>query len=184
MNRKLVTVLLIVALIALLIVASVWYNNLKEEYDGAANPGISAGSTSSEAAPDFTVYDSEGNSVNLSDKFGKPIVINFWATWCGPCKVELPAFEAMYDKYGEDVEFMMVNMTNGRETEDGVKEFLSRQGHEFPVYYDKDMSAAVVYNLRTIPRSVFINADGSISNTHMGVLSEDALEAYIENLIK
>ena len=184
MNRKVLTIILIVALVALLIVASVWYNNLKDEYANVPAGPESGENSSAEAAPDFTVYDGEGNAVNLSDKFGKPIAINFWATWCGPCKIELPAFDNLYAKYGDQVEFMMVNMTNGRETEEGVKDFVASNGYSFPVYYDLDMSAAITYNLRTIPRSVFINSDGTISATHMGVVSEDALEAYIEAIIE
>lgn len=182
MNRKILTIILIVLFAALLIAATVWYNKLSKNYD---NGNITEDSDqSAEIAPDFTVYDAEGGSVKLSDKLGKPVVINFWATWCGPCKMELPAFQNMFDKYGDEVEFMMVNMTNGRETEDGVKEFISNNGLSFPVYFDKDMDAAVTYNLRTIPRSMFINSDGTIANSHIGVLSEDSLEKYIENIIK
>ena len=68
-------------------------------------------------APDFTVYDLEGNEVHLTDFFGKPIIVNFWASWCGPCKMEMPDFDVAYNTYKDDIVFLMVNMTDGsRET--------------------------------------------------------------------
>ena len=89
-------------------------------------------------APDFTVLDKDGNTVRLSEKFGKPIVINFWATWCPPCKQELPDFDKLCKEYGDRVVFMMVNLTDGyRDTVDGTKRFVSGKGYTFPVYFDK-----------------------------------------------
>ncbi|MBP3544577.1 MAG: TlpA family protein disulfide reductase, partial [Lachnospiraceae bacterium] len=64
-------------------------------------------------APDFTVIDAEGNEVKLSDMRGKPVVVNFWASWCGPCKMEMPEFEEVYKELGDEVHFMMVNLTDG-----------------------------------------------------------------------
>ena len=85
------------------------------------------------AAVDFTVTDREGNTVKLSEFFGKPIIINFWATWCGPCKSELPVFDEAYRKYGEGVTFLMVNLTDGyRDTVEAVKAFIEDNDYTFP----------------------------------------------------
>ena len=74
-----------------------------------------------EQMPDFTVVDEEGNPVSLSDFFGKPIILNFWASWCGPCKSEMPDFEEAYLEYGDVIQFLMVNCTDGsRETVEGA----------------------------------------------------------------
>ena len=74
------------------------------------------------AAPDFSVTDGDGNEVKLADCLGKPVIINFWATWCPPCRSELPAFETLYGKYGNDVVFMMIDLSDGyRETPEIVK---------------------------------------------------------------
>ena len=88
-------------------------------------------------APDFTVYDAEGREVRLSDYFGKPIVLNFWASWCGPCKMEMPDFQEKYLELEGEVHFLMVNMTDGaRETVETATAFLAESGFTFPVLFD------------------------------------------------
>lgn len=100
--------------------------------------------------------------MKLSDFAGTPVVINFWATWCSPCKAELPAFEAAFQQYGEQVHFMMINMTDGaRDTVDGVKDFVAGGEYSFPLYFDTELDAAYAYGVYSIPMTVFINADGS-----------------------
>lgn len=136
-------------------------------------------------ALDFEVLDGEGNKVKLSDYYDKPIVINFWATWCGPCKSELPAFDNLYKKYGEEVEFLMVNMTDGsRETIDGVKDFITENGYEFPVYYDTETIAAYVYNAYSIPLSVFIDSAQNVVGYQVGAMDEATLTEYVEMLVQ
>ena len=127
-------------------------------------------------APDFTVYDLEGNEVNLSDFFGKPIIVNFWASWCGPCKNEMPDFQKAYETYGNDILFMMVNMTDGsRETVDSAKSFIEKSGYTFPIYFDKDESALYAYYVYSIPATYFINSDGTLAAYVRGMINEEAL---------
>lgn len=161
------------------------YPKLSEKYSsgGDSEPSNETSENLVEAY-DFTVYDSEMNAVKLSEYFGKPIVINFWASWCGPCKSELPAFDAMYEKYGDEVVFMMINLTDGyNETVNGVKEFVFDGGYSFPVYYDTKYDAANTYGIYSIPETVFINTDGSIYHTQLGAMSEKVLENYIKQMI-
>jgi len=201
------TILLAGALIAIIAFASVFYNNYQKNDPSQLGPsgiysevqgqessspsGEGSSTTNSEdensdilPAVDFTVYTQDGEVVNLSDFYGKPIVVNFWATWCGPCKSELPAFEKLSTEYKDDVVFMMVNLTDGaQETVGSVSEFIMDNGYHFTVYFDTDMDAALTYGVYSIPATLFIDADGNIVASHMGAMSESTLRNYIENLL-
>ena len=136
-------------------------------------------------APDFTVYDGEGNPVKLSDFVGTPVVVNFWASWCVPCKSEMPAFDALCARYEGRVAFLMVNLTDGsRETVAGASEFIRKQGYSFPVYFDSDSSAAMAYGVYSIPATYLIDAEGRAVAYGIGALSEDALESGIGMILE
>lgn len=184
-NTKYLVLLLVFAL--LLVAAIIGYNYLSKQYK-ANSPEKQTDSGEQEsaeeelmAAPDFTVLDRDGNQVHLSDYFGKPVVINFWATWCGPCKSELPAFDNVYQEYGDDIHFLMVNLTDGsRETIDGAEAYLSETGYTFPVYFDTEYIASYTYGAYSIPLSIFIDSDGNVIQSHVGAMDEDTLRAYID----
>jgi len=133
--------------------------------------------------PDFTVYDSEGNEVHLSDFTGKPIVLNFWASWCGPCKMEMPDFDDAYAELGEDVHFLMVNMTSGRETLESAKEFIAEKEYTFPVFYDTAMEGAYTYGVSGIPVTYFISAEGVFVAYYQGAMTEEILQQGIDMLV-
>ena len=136
-------------------------------------------------APDFTVANKKGKLVSLSDMRGKPVVVNFWASWCGPCKSEMPDFEELYQTYGDEIEFMMVNMTDGgRETLRRAKRFMKKSGYTFPVYYDTQLSAAIAYGVTSIPATYFIAADGSAVAYGLGALDAASLQIGIDMLLE
>ena len=124
----------------------------------------------------------KSGEVKLSDFFGQPIVLNFWATWCPPCKAELPDFEKACAEY-EGVVFLMVNLTDGnRDTVDAVDEFISQNGYTFPVYYDTAFSAANAYEVSSIPVTYFIDVNGNVAASHLGMISSQALADGIEKI--
>ena len=134
-------------------------------------------------APDFTVYDADGNEVRLSDFVGKPVVLNFWASWCGPCQGEMPDFQQMYQQYGDEIQFMMVNLTDGsRETVGSASAFVENKGYTFPVFYDTDLDAATVYGVYSIPITILVDAKGSYVAHAPGAVTADALQMGIDML--
>lgn len=131
-------------------------------------------------APDFVVYDADGNEARLTDFFGKPIVLNFWASWCGPCKMEMPDFHEEYLESGQEIQFLMVNMTTGRETMKSAGDFIEEQGYTFPVFYDTQSEAASAYGAYSLPTTFFIDAEGYVIAQATGAIDEETLQRGID----
>lgn len=186
-NTLLYTVFFII-----LMTLAIWgYNYLKEKYTNdeiKQNYGeaeVNDIIETMEKAKNFKTVNYDGKEVNLSDYFGKPIIVNFWETWCSPCKLELPEFNKVYLKHKDNIEFMMVNLTDGYKGDtQSVKNFINNNGYQFPVYFDVNNSAANAYSIFSIPKTIFIDKDGNIAYTFLGILTEEKLEEYINKLIK
>lgn len=135
----------------------------------------------SRTATDFTVYTESGEEVILSSFKGKPIVINFWTTWCGYCKLEMPYFNNVYQKEKENVAFLMINETVQDEKQEAIN-YIKQEKYEFPVYYDTKGDAAKVYKVTGYPVTIFINKDFEINKIYQGAISKDRLQNYIDQI--
>ncbi len=155
----------------------------EEEVHSSSLPESDGTAEAENPAPDFAVYDADGNIVKLSDFKGTPVIVNFWATWCGPCQDEMPLMQEAYSEHSGEIAFMFVNLTDGvYDTEERVFEFIDRYGYDFPVYFDSDASGAEAYGVTGIPFTVFIDKNGGVAATHIGSISEDALKEGIDSI--
>jgi len=131
-------------------------------------------------APDFTMLDIDDNELSLADFFGKPIVLNFWTTWCPSCVLEMPYFEQLYDSINGDVHIIKVNLLDGqRETRDRVDSFMEENGYSFPIFFDGGLGS-IQYGVRYIPMTFFIDAQGNVVATNQGPVNEDILRRGLE----
>ena len=162
------------------------YSALSHGYTPQAPASNSNDTTQTDAlqtAPDFTVFDPEGNPVKLSDFAGKPVVLNFWASWCPPCKSEMPHFDNVYQNQEGQVVFLMIDQTDGqRETKAKGLQYVADQSFTFPVYFDSELEASMTYGISSLPTTLFINSEGKIVTGYRGAIDEATLLAGIESI--
>lgn len=183
MKKNLRLIIYIVVFVAIMALSLYAYEHLGSNYE--PTPILNVNKQEANKAVDFDIENRGGEKVKLSDFFGKPIVVNFWATWCDACKFELPYFENAYKQYGNDIEFLMVDLTDeyGETVENAIK-YVDDNNYTFPLYFDIDYSAVNAYDLYLKPQTLFIDKDGNIVKKHIGMISEDMLKVEIENLLE
>ena len=145
------------------------------------------------AAPDFTLTDQYGNTHTLSDYKGKTVFLNFWATWCGPCKSEMPDIQALYESYGKNEGDVIILGVAGPRTEQNpytnegtqadVEQFLEENGYTFPVVMDLTGEIQAAYAISAFPTTFMIDSNGNVYGYVPGALTSDIMESIIQQTI-
>ncbi|MGG3916301.1 peroxiredoxin family protein [Rossellomorea vietnamensis] len=136
-------------------------------------PGPNVG----DRAIDFKLDTLDGKSITLSELKGKKVIVNFWATWCPPCKEEMPVMQEFYTKYGKDVEVLAINI----DPQYNVKEYQKSLGLSFPILLDTDDKINNAYDILTVPTTFVINEQGIITHKQIGAITNiDSLTALIK----
>lgn len=145
-------------------------------------PGAEEENPERTAAHDFTMTDLAGNTLTLDSLKGKPIVLNFWASWCGFCVQEMPDFDTVYKELGEEVTFVMLNVTDGaRETRAKGEKHYTDKGYAFPVYFDdQGLQGTDAYGVTGFPTTYFIDRNGNLVARAGGMIDEEALRRGIQ----
>ena len=145
-----------------------------------ARNGIEIG----KSAPDFELTKIDGTNVKLSDLKGKKVILNFWATWCGPCQQEMPDMETFYKEHKENVEILAINYTPSEKGggEEKVSNFAKEKGITFPILLDKNIDVTTAYKVITIPTSYFIDTEGVIQDKFIGPMTQKEMEKRIDKL--
>jgi peroxiredoxin len=166
--------LIVLVLVAAAIVAVIWGIDSRLGTSGADK--VASSDVSPEIghpAPDFALTDLNGNVVRLSALRGKRVVINFWASWCPPCRAEMPDLEALSKDSQADTVVLGVNMGEDRET---VAEFVRSQGITFQVLLDPDQEAAMAYGPSFLPTTYFVDANGIVRESHYGAMKRSTMD--------
>lgn len=172
-------VIAVVVLIALLGVAIVQAMDKKAEPENVSQEAANMGGLKVGAkAPDFELKTLLGDTVKLSDLKGKKVMLNFWATWCPPCKAEMPAMEEFHKEAGDEVVILAVNIDPHLD----VKAFVDENGITFPIPLDTEDKVNETYQVLSIPTTYFIDTKGNIGNKFIGAMNLDAMKQYTKDL--
>ncbi|MCJ1906995.1 peroxiredoxin family protein [Planococcus ruber] len=191
MSKKMIGLLLIACLIGIA-VAGIVKTNL-ENKDELAKIALGSdvdflptdeGLAKGELSPDFELTTLEGETVKLSDYQGKKVILNFWATWCPPCRAEMPHMQNYFEEHAasSNVEVLAVNLTTEDRGVDKVQNFVKEYELTFPIPMDKEGEIGKLYQAVTIPTSYMIDTDGRVQNKIVGPMNETMMKEMIANM--
>ncbi|MFF2481246.1 TlpA disulfide reductase family protein [Paenibacillus sp. NPDC058071] len=179
MRRNLITILVLLALVTWGIYEAVIEKEgrqLPQSVDDGQQIGLAQGNV----APDFELKTLDGEVVKLSDFRGKRVIVNMWATWCPPCRAEMPDMQKFYDTYKDDrVAVLAVNMTESEKSVGQVPSFLDEYGITFPVILDEKSEVANLYQVRSLPTSYMIDSDGVIQQKIIGPMNNEMMTKMV-----
>lgn len=148
---------------------------------GGSGAGVREGIGEGQRAPGFQLESLDGGQVSLRDMRGQVVLINFWASWCDPCRAEFPDIQAVYEAR-KDEGFTVLGV-NSHETWGAIEPFVEAMGVSFPILLDESGRVAKTYRLVGLPMSVLVDQEGIIQVRHLGLLTEDKLDEYLAGLL-
>ncbi|WP_068776261.1 peroxiredoxin [Paenibacillus sp. FJAT-26967] len=161
-----------------------YYNSKNEELSPGAQVDVSnreEGIQKGQIAPDFDLTDLAGNPVKLSEYRGKTVFVNFWATWCPPCRAEMPHMQKVHDKYKDkNVVFLAVNLTHTEEKPAAVHEFADNYGLTFPIVLDEEGKVSKKYQIVAYPTTYIVDKQGVIREKYQGAINDEIMEDAIK----
>lgn len=154
----------------------VWQAEQTSSGGGAPNP---AGPAVHQPAPDFALQTLDARTVDVTSLRGNVVLINFWATWCGPCRLEMPVFQQYHERYGDRLKILAVNAD---ETPEEVRAFVDELGFTFDVLLDPGQQVGDLYRVRVFPTTFLVDEEGTVRVQHLGIMDESQLTNYLEDL--
>ncbi|WP_010529533.1 TlpA family protein disulfide reductase [Lentibacillus jeotgali] len=148
--------------------------------DSQVEESDEVGTSVGQIAPDFKLRTLEGETVRLSDYRGERVIVNFWATWCPPCRAEIPDLQKLYDK--KDVEILAVDLTDTEESIEDVRAFAKEYDMTFPVLMDENSDVADTYQVMAYPTSYMIDSSGHVQYIAMGAMNYDLMVQELEKM--
>lgn len=178
MVKKVIAAVVLIALLTVAIVQAVDKKADKQPDTAKEASANNAGLTIGAKAPDFELKTLTGETVNLSDLKGKKVMLNFWATWCGPCKAEMPEMEEFFKTADQDIKILAVNI----DPQLDVKGFVDEYKITFPVLLDSEDAVNTKYQVLSIPTTYFIDSNGIIQNKFVGTMKLDDMKDFTSKL--
>lgn len=156
------------------------YQNLSDSNKLSFEEGENIGLEVGNFAPDFELETLDGDVVSLSDFKGQKIILNFWATWCPPCRAEMPDFEEAY--VDDNLEILAVNLTESESNESRVHSFIDELGLTFPILMDRASNVSDMYEVRTYPTTYIIDSEGMIQFRALGAINADIIRRELSTI--
>ncbi|WP_315792384.1 peroxiredoxin family protein [Paenibacillus sp. BIC5C1] len=191
MNKNIIVIVILLGLVGWGIYDTSKKNNERQAslatseqaMEGIDDSSLIIGINQGNIAPDFELNSLDGKIFKLSDFRGQKVIVNMWATWCPPCRAEMPDMQKFYDKYAdENTTVIAINMTTSEKSVDRIPVFLDEFGITFPILLDKQNKIAEIYQVRALPTSYIIDSQGVIQQKVTGPMNYEMMEKLVKEI--